>query len=228
MASRNRNSVRSDIELAISGWNLRVDNHIRRAIKRRRRYEQDIMTLGAGKVCRASAELIGSGAVCPHLRGCHTKGALDRQLREIKSPRCDCQVDGDQIVRPERKTGKSSLGSIFLPFCKSPAIAGGEIEAAVNPGTIPSSVRMQNETEVEGMSAPRNVPPNATTPWEVDQANAPACAPASTSMIGWNRPCRIRSMGRRRSSSGTSLCSHSSATCSSGKVFASNRFSSRS
>lgn len=154
------------------------------------------MTLGTGKVCRAAAELICSSAVLSELRGCHTKGTLDCWVREIESARCERQIDGDEIVRPERETCKSSLGDIFCLLGKGPAIAGGEIEAAVNRGTIPPAVRIQDGTEVEGMRVPRDIPPNAPIPREEDQANAPACAPASTSMIGRSCPCRIRSMGR--------------------------------
>ena len=153
------------------------------------------MTLGTGKVCHAAAELIGGSAVRSELRGCHTEGALDRWVREIESARCDRQIDGDEIVRPERDPTKRSPGGIFLSLSKGPAIAGGEIEAAVNPGTIPPAARIQDETEVEGMRVPRDIPPNAPAP-RGDQANAPACAPASTSMIGRSCPCRIREMGR--------------------------------
>lgn len=86
--------------MANGGRNLGINNHVRRVIKRGRRDEQDVITLGARKVRRAAAELIGSSAVRPQLRGCHTKVALDPWVREIKSARYYRQIDGNKVMRP--------------------------------------------------------------------------------------------------------------------------------
>lgn len=71
------------------------------------------------------------------------------------SARCDGQIDGDEIVRPEREAAQSGPLGILRSLGKGGFIAHGEVEAAVDAGPIPSAVRAQDETEVERMRAPR-------------------------------------------------------------------------
>jgi hypothetical protein len=69
-------------------------------------------------------------------------------------------------MRSEWKTTQRGLGGVFRSFCQSPAICHREIEASVDSGSIPTPVRIQDETEVERMRIPRDVPPDAPTPWK--------------------------------------------------------------
>lgn len=123
------------------------------------------MTPSARQVCGAAAQLIRCSAVRPELIGGYTERALDRGVGKIECPCCDGDIDGDKIMRSEWKAAQPGLGGVFRPLCQGSAISHREIETSVGSGSIPAPVSIQDETEVEWMRVPRDVPPDAPAPW---------------------------------------------------------------
>lgn len=226
--SRYGNAIRAEIQQAVGWWHFWVDDYVDSAIERGGRNEQDEVPSRPGKIGGAPAQLVGGGAVGPQLLGRHAEGALKLTIGEIQNALCNREINRNQVVRAEGEAAQRGKVGILGPLGTGTVSAGGEVQTAVDPGSIPAPVSIEDGTEVKWMRAPRDVAPNPSAPGQPDQANAPACAPARTSRIGRSSPRRTSSIGRRPWRRGTSRCSHSSATLSLGNVLASSLLNSRS